>query len=128
MKFFLLSVVGTMISLVSILLFVWVSASTLADFRYFFIVAYALMTIGLFFWASRSMRRQLIVQLGCVVAVLSVLVDQLLAFWFFPGLAKDSEPFEWLHIQTVVVMLLAAVCWYVAIAVLVSRLTPKTAY
>jgi hypothetical protein len=117
MKLILLTVVGTAISAGCLLGFVYVSHSHLADVRWFLLPAYALATVGLFLWASRSLSLRWLIALGCSVAVLSDAAHQMLGFMFFPGLVKDLDPLEWDHISGTAVSALQAIGWYLIVAI-----------
>jgi hypothetical protein len=107
---------GTAISIVSLIGFILGSGTT----RYAWIIVHLFASIGVFLGAARALDRQALLALGCSVAVASVLTQQILAFWFFPGLAKDIEAFGRDHIERLAIMCLSAIAWYSILAIVTS--------
>jgi hypothetical protein len=89
-----------------------------SELRYAFLIAYVVATIFVFALAARTLSTSSLFLLGAAVAVLSVGVEQLLGFMFFPGLVKDLDPFSSDHIVILATLLLVVFGFYFAIALL----------
>jgi hypothetical protein len=115
-KLVLYGLFGVIISVISLVGFVFISSTPALQFRYAFVLAYIAVTLCLFVFAARSLSAYSVVCLGFVVAIASVSVEQFLAFWRFPGLVKDLTMFGLEHLQKTAVILGGAICWYLFVA------------
>ena len=115
-NFVLFALLGVATSDVSLLGFVMVSRSAAGQFRFAFVLFYVVVTGWLFLWGASSLDKYSLVGLGSAIAVLSVLTEQVIAYWLLPGLVKDLEPFGFEHLVRLAIMLCVAISWYSAVS------------
>lgn len=110
-------VVGVGTTVVSLLGFVLSSGSPAAQVMYAFVGLYVVATVVLFLLTARTTSLSALVGFGLLTALISVGIEQLLGFYYFPGLVKDLEAFSWEHLQRLGVILVGALAWYSVVAV-----------
>jgi hypothetical protein len=112
------AVVGSAISAVSQLGFIYLAESTMPDFKYaaeFFSVA---ATAVLFWCMTRSMGLAALLGLGGLISFASEIEHQTLGFCCFPGTMKDISGFTWHHLTQTLFDIALIGAWYGLVAVL----------
>jgi hypothetical protein len=111
------TVVGAAISAVSLLGFIYLSASAMDEFKYAAVLLYVAATAALFWLMTRSMGLYALIGLGVMIALGSDLVWLVFGYCCFPGLVKDVDAFSLDQLNRLVVSVPMTVAWYGLIAV-----------
>ncbi len=121
--------VGVVTAAVSLLGFVLSAGSPAPSFSYAFVGIYVVVTVALFLLIARTISLSALIGLGLLTALVSVGIEQLLGFYYFPGLVKDLDAFSGEHLQRLGVILVGALAWYSIVAasthVVARRMRPS---
>jgi|SRR5215468_7545383 len=110
-----LGLVGLTISALSMIGFVIIAQTDESQWRYMFVVGYAVATFYLFIFAARRMSLRSTIMLACTIALASVVFEQIVGFYFWPGLVKDLSAFEQEHLRSLSIIICAALLWYLTV-------------
>ena len=123
--FVLLALTGAAVCAASLVGFILIARTELSPFKVLFLAAYCAASLGLFLYAARVFPLTWLFGLASVIAVLSMIFFELLAFGLFPGLAKDIRPFDDMHLQQIASMLAVLLCWHCGLAVVARVFTRR---
>jgi hypothetical protein len=108
--------IGVAISALSLIGYVELSQSWHEEAKSIIIAIYVLATLALFGFASRALTKASVIAVALTVAVLSVIMEQLLGFYIFQGLAKDVTAFDAEHFYLILKLMLTSIIWYLIVA------------
>ena len=114
------AVIGAAISVVSLLGFMFLAASTMPNFKYIAPLFYVAATAALFWRMSRSFRLAGLLGLAVLTALGSLFGFQALDFWRTGGVLKGVTPFTWDHLYYTSFVLGGLCTWYGLVAVATS--------
>ncbi len=105
-------VIGTTISILSIIGFVNAAASNTPELKFLWIAFYCAGTVALLLRLAYSTERMQLLRASCMTALFSLMAEQMVGFIYFPGLVKDVEALSGEHIRILAALSLAIFSWY----------------
>jgi hypothetical protein len=111
-RLFWFAVIGAAVSVVSEHGYMWLAGSTMPDVKYVAVAVYVVVTVGLFWYASRSYRLATLFGLAALIAFVSVAKTPV--FDFMTGVTDIT----WVYLSPMIYFTLPVVgAWYGLVAV-----------